>query len=284
MDKPETYKILELPPDVYESGQSPHEFYPTLVGVKIDRVIRSEHGLLTYFKNGGKFPIKGWMDDKVMSAVDHFKKHTRSWVKFWGSSPMIYLLPFLFLIPTLPRKMLDSWLDRTYDIADFCFHGRFLYPNDMPKASRELQRVALDMWGRNKRDVYLIKSFCMIFNIEIPYRYPLMDVFQQIRLNEIRKNPAQELDRLIKIFQKRDRRKKWDELKLIPFIIRLSPKIRRETVKFFTMLNLQEFWFDEADLSCFLLNGQKDGPEYDLLGLSRSEREKLKLEIDGKQL
>ena len=271
------YKILHLPSEVYKDGQSPVK-QNTLKGAFVDKVIKSEYGLLTYFREG-KFPMKGLLDDIVMGDVDSVKKHLKVWFKFFGFFPQIvFAIPLFF-----SNKAIKKWIELTADVCKYHLNPHFLLSEHYSIPGREILRVGNKHFNSEIGNL-LTESFVRIFETDLPYKYRVMDILQCLDLASLEQNPLKEIRRLFNILGERDKQRDWKEIgRAVSVLLWFRRDIRKKVVEVLRDLNPKSFWFDEADLYFFLINSpsQNDPAEYNVLGMTREERERIWKQIDA---
>lgn len=279
-----TYKILQLPSEVYERSQSPVR-QTTMTGALVDKVIYSEHGILTYLK-GVKYPLKGMINDLLFNDLDSVKKYIKNWLKFFGSKPMVYVTPILFIL--FGKRLLKKWIELTSDYLAHHLLRHFMLAENMSKPARELLRTCLAVYEPDyvftpdhpkwlTHAEILIKSVALMLNSDPAYKYRFMDIIQLLDREALKTNPSKEIKRLFSILSERDGQRNWDDIsRLLSTVLWINKSIRNQVVEIGTKLDLNEFMFDEADLYACLINSPAPNtPEYDILGLAHEERQKL---------
>lgn len=217
------------------------------------------------------YPTKGVPTGPGLEQIGVIKKLSLALFRIAITPPMLYLLPLIFLFPKKTRKKaLYQVLMRFIDIADQAFNLWYLSPKAMCTMCREIyfkvsewieknygdemtSVTAIDN-KRTEKQVWLkmLLIFCSMFEYDSAYRYPFQDIGAELNKEAFRKNPAKEIERLIRIFRERERigappiEKFLPIAKVLKLVLMFRPKIKKRIIEIvdlidFSGLSWQEF-------------------------------------------
>lgn len=236
---------------------------------------------------GDKYPVKGWPFKEAVFATNTVKRALINLIRFAGSSPAKYFLGLFLLLPSfiqkkIMRRAMEEFADYTYIV--FTNWNVLIKPNFMCDAGRELSRVGIAMAGLDITSQRLVKALCMILEYDDAYRYRIQDLLGEMDVEDMKKDPAKEISRLIDIAIARDPHGvneqagtgfKFDAVrKVIPFIVRL-PGVRETINTFFSYADVNKMKLDEIDFYRCLIWG-----DYEFGGIPFQKRVEMRILID----
>lgn len=198
----------------------------------------NEDGIYTYMKDYD-YPYRGYPYYEFVDRIDAVKKISRgiqsgfyhglkkSWLRW-------LLIPF---IPTLGRSVFWSFcysFDRLFDRMK-------MRPNRFSEPVRELFRAASISWGDESEEIADLRKMlrnieCHILEFDNAYRFRVQDIVPEINKDNLRKNPRQEINRLLDIWIERetvvDVKNSWVLLRLFNnWYLRFDKPLRQMIVR-----------------------------------------------------
>jgi len=258
-----------------------------------------EEGGVHAYHEGDFYPHKSFPFREAVYAIDTIKRLLINTMKLLSSSPTRYLFIPFFLFPASWKKkvvnyalaqftdytviVFDRW-GRVLDYDDgnghvYGLQGLVWKPQYFCDMVREVYRVGMEIAGDNQDYQQLVLTVCMILEFDDAYRYRLQDGLGEISMDALRKNPIQELVRILKVIQKRDGGgtvPKFEQaVKLLPFVV-WSLGLKSIVIEFFNKVDLKKLTLDDIDwYRCLLWGG------YDFRGVPIEERLSMRLMIDS---
>lgn len=270
-----TYSVVDYPNEAYERSPIPAPPTASFGIVDMEDVkLTEDNGIVLYFKNH-QFPMKGLRRGDKLIDSDTIKKYIKDDLILLASLPK-FVLPFILLFSF--KKISSRWLNGFAEFSISISGRHWLNPKYYSRAVREIYRVGVKLFPSEKGQ-WVVKTICFILSQDLPYAWRLQDLIQIFNREAVLKNPAKEIRRVLGEFTKRDGQRNW---KLISWgvyaLVLLRPEIRKGVRAFFEELDIEQIWFDDADLYWCLGNGdEKHG--YNYLGLNREKRLELKEKI-----
>lgn len=249
-----------------------------------------EGGMLTYFK-GEKQPWKGFMSKEPIfygpiDALDTAKTIVLSAIKFLTSKPFRYFLPIF-----LSKRIRWSALAELTEMIDAAAEKYYLKPKLFCTAVREIWRVFNPLPIDNYKELshYDIRTrtlrrflmfACMTLEFDDYYRLAVQDGLSELNKENLKKNPAKELIRIIRVIKSRDKMSsnapKWQTIERA---IWLGSKVFGKEFKKITnligRLDLEKIKLDGIDWYHCLIRSN-----YDFKGIPFHRRYALRQQID----
>lgn len=258
------------------------------IGLVEDRIYPEDSGSLTKLV-GCSYLYKGYPAGVVMKQLDTSGDSSWMMIKIFENKLLIFLaiLVYIFFRKFAKRyfiKVCENYFRVAYyplkkqDFVpkeyEWCVSVRELY-----RQSEELLKEVKDEQLRNIfskfRDIIFLKV-----EMDTAYRPTMQDILPEFNIDDLKKNPVVEIQRIFKIIEQREvrnrQKKKYENMeKKVLFLLRFSRKIRRLVVKFLSGLDYNKIKMDEADWYFTLLH-----QDYLFGGKSSEDREAEKKMID----
>lgn len=283
----ETNTPFILPPkEVFEDEGQVIGGAAALAEGQINNIVTSieypEEGGILVYRQGDKYPSKGWPFFDAVFAVDIVKRVAFNAVRFLISSPVRYFVPLFFLLPGFLKKKIISkaiyyFSDLTYAVV-FSRSGTYIKPQYFCTMVREIYRVGVEMASDDEGLYNLVRAICMVLEFDDAYRYRLQDMVMLINKDDLLDNPARELNRVFAIAAARGKETS-DRFsafaKVLPFIFAIK-SIREPLVSFFSKVDLEKLYLDEYDwYKCLIWGG------YEFGGIPDKDRVSMRMMIDA---
>ena len=214
-----------------------------------------EGGVLTYME-GYEYPYKGFPYYEFVDRIDLLKKITRTTLsgiyhelkkrnKLW----FLTLLPSLWIMKVLVRVGIYVF----YRIVE-----RFrLKKEKYCPAVREIYRVfSIDDPDERvgERDLRwrIRDSICMVLEFDNAYRYRTQDLIEELNKDNVRKDPAKEICRLLDIMMTREKTQEikdtWKLFKmLVTYYLRFDKKMKQIIGNVLAELDIEKVKLDIGD-------------------------------------
>ena len=221
-------------------------------------VFPEEGGMLCKYKVF-LFPTKGVPAGPALELLGVVKKLALTFVKICSAILSIVFRPYKIIFS--PKKTLASLfyltLSQFIEMCDQAFSLWYLEPKAMNTMCREVY-YKTEVWiNKNISEdvrakwIRLLLIFCSIFQYDSAYRDFFQDLGMELNKDAFRKNPAKELERLLKIFDKRSRAGGPSIEKYLPIfrVLRvalfLSPKLKRTIIEIVDSLDFSGLSWQE---------------------------------------
>lgn len=235
----EMREIPELPSETIAPGDS----HPL---IKVE--FPENGGVLTYME-GYDYPYKGFPIQASVEKIDMMKKTQRAVASsFYHSFKKRSKLQLAFLIfcPWIFADLVNAFIYTFYRSID-----RFkIKPLRYCDAIRELHRAfSTDYHGEKpeeKEKRQMIRDLvCMVLEFDNAYRFRFQDIISELNKENLRKNTAKEISRLLEIMSSRENTQEVkDTWKLVryflPWYLRFNRSLRKQIVDILTDLDLSK--------------------------------------------
>lgn len=239
---------------------------------EIEKVGLGKDGGLRMYLYGAKEPIRMYPDANVVFVTAIYKRFIpligvnlakMGWIK-----RVIVVLAIKFNFNLLPQ-----WFEYVFSMGDF-----LLKDENYSQPVKEVRRVL-----KNRIEENLLNAITLILEYDSAYRYRFQDVFPLLDKTALKKNPADEIIRILTILENRDnwnqvdKDNKWTKFKkLIRLLFFLSPKTKKLIIDILTEINADEIKFSKEDL--YWVNQNKG---YPYRGMTIEERLKDNIRVYG---
>jgi hypothetical protein len=210
-------------------------------------------GIISYFSNE-EYPMKGFSCSETVENVDEMKKQGMALLKrlkgiLSGNKvkATLFYLVFRKQINEVGKGFIESlwFLIRRYKSKPFLYC----------KCVREVYRVFNIFILIEKEDSKEILAkirdlTCMTLEFDDAYRYRFQDILSEVNIEQLKKDPVKELNRLLDILISRDEslKEKWQMVQKFVHLIRFKKDLRVFITRFIDELNMDEIRMDELDL------------------------------------
>lgn len=204
-----------------------------------------EGGQLMYIW-GYRYPMLGFPHKEMLCSANDAKRALLELLVFCSKSYFFYF-DLIFRRKKLLSNIL-TFMDRFY-VADFKNKIQPLIDkNLLCQSAREFRKVLIACYGEHGWIDYLIG----MYETDFAYRYRIQDIIGSVDVVALEENPAKEILELFDLVSRRD----TDEAvsKKIKLLRRLvtpalffSPAVKREIVKFFTLLDYEPIRLNTND-------------------------------------
>lgn len=233
-------------------------------------------GVLTYMSNHEGIPYKGFPIAELVDRIDLIKKVIRGLLSgFYHQLKNRNKFILLTLIPS-------AWIFKDLLYANVFTFSRLverfrLKPIRYSQAIRELHR-AFSVQGTDEFTGKFRDLLCMFLELDNAYRFRAQDLIEEIRKDEVKKNPRKELKRVIDIATTRETTQEIkDTWKLLNYVVSYYLPFDRKLTKLISSVllevNVEELKLTSEDKH--YCNPRKDY----VFGFQKAE--KLKLESDA---
>lgn len=201
---------------------------------------------------GALYPFKGYLYPEVVHTVHLVKRNLRIIIEILSFRPIAILLSFFSVLPSIKYKIVKHIIDRVIFWANTALKDYYIYPNRFCRSGRELFKKAIS-FNKNPILERLARIACMIWEYDNSYRYRGQDLFGELNIQNLQKNPRRELLRVWNIGIEREgdeNTKNKRELfgKVIYFIPFFYPKLFKAFVSYLKTLDFNEVKLDEGDI------------------------------------
>lgn len=245
-------------------------------------------GFLTYFVSF-KYPEKGYRNVYILNQVNLVKRAVASMLRFLGDKS---LTPFYLLFLIIPwkfkMKIISRWLAEFKDMAGFFLsqykHEYYLNERYYTSMTRELAKfieaflnelgvVSSSNWQStmfriSKGFAFIIAS---LVEYDFAYYWRLQDLFDEVNVENLRKNPRKEILRIVGILKQREKHlhiiPKFESIANIATYIFLLPRVNKAFRKALESIDFKLMQRDEIDIEAV-----KYRQGYDYFGLTYEER------------
>lgn len=314
---------------IYNPTDSAQKLGGTLLPVdQFERIEYPEEGGILCYYRVYKFPAKGIPVASALELICVIKKLIINTLKVITSFPFRYLMiPFFFFPRHVRQKAIYYALGKFADVCDWTLNRWYLTPKRLSTPFREIYFKTEEYVNKNfgepyltisaipmsspaltKKEVWLKMAYivCMILHYDAGgYGWRAQDILMELNKENLRKDPAKELERLFGILMKRERTGGVDASKYEPFFtfakwgLKLKRKSWEPIIDILCSLDITGVTWEEfknADLEKVLPQGKEqrigrdhadwyhrlNATMYDFGGVSFNERFSLRREIDGK--
>lgn len=208
----------------------------------IEKVVTlSDGSFVTYF-HGFKYPVHGLLTREALDATDMLKKYIIGWVRTMTGRPQRYLTALsLFLSNNLIKDWVREFERYSEHVTEIYMDTRHISP-----AVREFYNATITILGERK---HFILALCAILEHDKAYRYRLQDILMYADKEEMIKNPAKEVTRLVELYIQREKRKEYHS---IGFLVKLGlffyPELKKWIKQFAIETDFTKYTLDTYDL------------------------------------
>lgn len=227
-----------------------------MVGGNLVKVEYSEtEGFECWFE-GAKYPLYGFFNPNLQESLDSVKRYARNWIKLLATTPFLWGA-------FLSRKFKQQWIK---EFDEFCLKNvkGFMYePKHYTRAVKEVYYATEGLLE------YIRGAILLFFENDKPYRYRLQDILSLLDKEDLQANPRKEIMRLCKILNDRDTIDWKNMMRLLNFVLFISPSIRNALTKSLMKIDPITIALNTSDLYNCLINGSENGDaRYHFLGLN----------------
>jgi len=250
----------------------------------VERIIEPpEGGIFTKFV-GCSYLFKGICDQKILDILAFPKRKFRNIVQFAtskiGKVIVVLLFPFKKYVVII---LFEQYLKDVY-VSSFTKYLN-VSPNRYCVSVKEFWRVVTLFIGQVKNTrlqsiLFKLRNIaCMVLQNDMAYRFSLQDILPEINIEELKRNPAQELRRVFDIFCERMEDDRWRGIgRATILLLRISPAFKRLIIDFLLEIDMDKVKLDDADYYFCLQR-----PSYKFKGVPLEERILLKKQIDNQK-
>ena len=284
IDAPEP-KVFQQNPDAWIED-NPHRDQVARIFIPNDK------GILTFLV-GLSYQFKGYPFPRIVDVVQIAKKLIPIAIQVTISSPLRYFLLIGILLPRFIRnKILIVLLDGLIEFWETILERYYLEPHRFCRSGREIYRlgmIAKEKYPEQGIRIHrMIMTTCMFWEFDNSYRYRGQDIFGELDIEALRKNPRKEICRLLDILYEREWGPEkqahpnmgiWGKWKSVRKIVPIGLLIfRKELQPIFEIVqeaDLEELRLDAGDLYLCAVR-----PDYRFQGRSYSDRRLERLKND----
>lgn len=255
----------------------------TQAGIVRERIYPEDSGSLTRLE-GCSYLYKGYPSGMIMRQLNISKDC--GWMMASVFNKAIILLSILTFVffRKIAKKNFIRLCESYFKLAHEPLKRQGFIPQEHEwcVSVRELYRMSevilrgKEIFGKF-RDIAL-----MILEQDTAYRFVMQDILPEINLDNLKKSPRKEINRLFDLIIQReipgDQRNKWIKIKKLAMLALRIPKIKKLTKRFFLGLDYEKIKLDEADwyfvLGHHCYNYQDVSYEDRLLERERIDKEK----------
>jgi len=186
---------------------------------------RRDTGILVYYE-GAEYPKKGGAEVEAMFAINIMKKvivHPTRLILNWEFYPSV----LLFLLKTRrgKAKFLNKVLNVYNEISRHAISGVLIKRCYMTPTGKSIDmltyKTLINLGVDEKIANEFARYFACLLEFDDAYRYRFQDAMSEVNEEDLKKNPAKEFIRVLKIYQSRD----WDNISAKMAILEPAIKI-----------------------------------------------------------
>lgn len=238
--------MKEIP--VLPSDIPPENDRHTLTKVELP----SEGGVLTFMSDQG-YPYRGFPYAELVEKIDTMKKLVRGSLSGFFQNFRKNKLSVIPMVLAF-RGLLSASVYSFYRIVE-----RYrIKPLRYSQAIRELYRAF--SFPQDDTDLkgfrYQMRDLvCMVLEFDNAYRFRAQSLLVEIDKDSLRKNPAKELSRLVKIASGREKEQQvidtWKLIKLFIVYLRFDAKLTKMIVEVLSQIDMEKFKLTPEDVHYF---------------------------------
>lgn len=233
----EMKEIAELPSEV------PTDINP------LEKVEFPEKGGVLTYMGGHEHPYKGFPFFEMVDKIDTIKKIQRATLSSLYHSlkkrNKLTLVP-LILVPWLFGDIVKAYIQTFHRLI-----MRFKIKNERYcDAMRELNRAfSIEFYGESDESkemrLQIRDIMCMFLEFDNAYRFRFQDVIVEIDRDQLKKNPAKEIVRLLELMSSREKTQEVkDTWKLVryflPLYLRFNKSLKKSVIAVLVGLDLEK--------------------------------------------
>lgn len=230
-------------------------------------------GMLAWFRDC-PFPAKGMPFPQAIHACNGVKRFWKRGLDALVSRNMA--LPLLgFLLSRKKSVIIESWLDAYADSATFILEPFFLDPIRYAECPLEIRIFLINFLTELGISQEVTKKFSEVFSTLIQYddayRLRVEDVMSESTKENMLKNPAKEMERILAILSDREPHQgntdKFSKIATMLKFLFIVPKFKKSFKNAIEKSHFENFQLDDADRYHLMLR-----EDYKAMGYTIQER------------